>query len=109
MVPSLPLERPDLGLVGVLLAVGTSGCARQWSPAVPRDPPVVTSAVVPPAAPMVISSDVSVSDEIATACRLTLARVEDATSRGELDATGTDEEGWKRDRRVDIELQGAFR
>ena len=61
MVPSLPLGRPDLVLVGVLLAVGTSGC------------------------------------------------VEDATSRGELDATGTDEEGWKRDRRVDIELQGAFR
>ncbi len=186
MVPFLPLGRPDLVLVGVLLAVGTSGCARQWSPAVPRDPPVVTSAVVPPAAPVVISSNVSVSDEIATACRLTLARVEDApkfafdesalqlqdgdaieqiarcvttgplagrglvlvgradprgesgynlalggrrassvgeyltrlgvessrviqTSRGELDATGTDEEGWKRDRRVDIELQEAFR
>lgn len=27
-----------------------------------------------------------------------------ATSRGELDATGTNEEGWARDRRVDIEL-----
>jgi peptidoglycan-associated lipoprotein len=26
------------------------------------------------------------------------------TSRGELDATGTDEEGWRRDRRVDIKL-----
>jgi peptidoglycan-associated lipoprotein len=26
------------------------------------------------------------------------------TSRGEMDATGTDEEGWARDRRVDIEL-----
>ena len=26
------------------------------------------------------------------------------TSRGEIDATGTDEEGWARDRRVDIEL-----
>lgn len=72
MVPPLPLGRRDLVLVGLLLAVGTSGCARQWS-------------------------------------RLTLARVEDATSRGELDATGTDEERWKRDRRVDIELQGAFR
>lgn len=28
------------------------------------------------------------------------------TSRGELDATGTDEEGWKKDRRVDIRLRG---
>lgn len=27
-----------------------------------------------------------------------------ATSRGELDATGTDEDGWAQDRRVDIEL-----
>src|SRR5262249_7814785 len=27
-----------------------------------------------------------------------------ATSRGEIDATGTDETGWARDRRVDIEL-----
>lgn len=27
-----------------------------------------------------------------------------ATSRGEMDATGTDEEGWRKDRRVDIEL-----
>mgnify|MGYP001051887157 CR=1 FL=1 len=27
------------------------------------------------------------------------------TSRGELDATGTDEEGWKKDRRVDIRLR----
>jgi peptidoglycan-associated lipoprotein len=27
------------------------------------------------------------------------------TSRGELDATGTDEAGWAKDRRVDIELQ----
>ena len=27
-----------------------------------------------------------------------------ATSRGEIDATGTDEAGWARDRRVDIEL-----
>lgn len=27
-----------------------------------------------------------------------------ATSRGELDATGTNEEGWAKDRRVDIEL-----
>lgn len=27
------------------------------------------------------------------------------TSRGELDATGTDEEGWKKDRRVDIKLR----
>ena len=27
------------------------------------------------------------------------------TSRGELDATGTDEGGWKRDRRVDIKLR----
>jgi peptidoglycan-associated lipoprotein len=27
------------------------------------------------------------------------------TSRGKLDATGTDEEGWQRDRRVDIDLQ----
>ncbi|MBX3230171.1 MAG: OmpA family protein [Labilithrix sp.] len=27
-----------------------------------------------------------------------------ATSRGEIDATGTDEEGWAHDRRVDIEL-----
>jgi len=27
------------------------------------------------------------------------------TSRGELDATGTDEGGWKKDRRVDITLQ----
>jgi len=27
-----------------------------------------------------------------------------ATSRGEIDATGKDEEGWARDRRVDIEL-----
>lgn len=27
-----------------------------------------------------------------------------ATSRGEMDATGTNEEGWARDRRVDIEL-----
>jgi peptidoglycan-associated lipoprotein len=27
-----------------------------------------------------------------------------ATSRGELDATGTDEPGWKRDRRVDLRL-----
>lgn len=26
------------------------------------------------------------------------------TSRGEMDATGTDEEGWRKDRRVDIEL-----
>ncbi len=26
------------------------------------------------------------------------------TSRGELDATGTDEQGWKRDRRVDVKL-----
>lgn len=26
------------------------------------------------------------------------------TSRGELDATGTDEEGWRKDRRVDIKL-----
>jgi peptidoglycan-associated lipoprotein len=26
------------------------------------------------------------------------------TSRGELDATGTDEEGWRKDRRVDIRL-----
>lgn len=28
------------------------------------------------------------------------------TSRGELDATGTDESGWKRDRRVDVKLRG---
>jgi peptidoglycan-associated lipoprotein len=27
-----------------------------------------------------------------------------ATSRGEMDATGTDEHGWAQDRRVDIEL-----
>jgi len=27
------------------------------------------------------------------------------TSRGELDATGTDEQGWKKDRRVDIKLR----
>ena len=27
------------------------------------------------------------------------------TSRGELDATGTDETGWRQDRRVDIALQ----
>jgi peptidoglycan-associated lipoprotein len=27
-----------------------------------------------------------------------------ATSRGEMDATGKDEEGWRKDRRVDIEL-----
>jgi len=27
-----------------------------------------------------------------------------ATSRGELDATGTDESGWAKDRRVDVEL-----
>lgn len=27
------------------------------------------------------------------------------TSRGELDATGTDEEGWRKDRRVDIKLR----
>jgi peptidoglycan-associated lipoprotein len=27
-----------------------------------------------------------------------------ATSRGELDATGTDEDGWQRDRRVDMRL-----
>lgn len=27
------------------------------------------------------------------------------TSRGELDATGTDEQGWKRDRRVDVKLR----
>jgi peptidoglycan-associated lipoprotein len=27
------------------------------------------------------------------------------TSRGELDASGTEEEGWRRDRRVDIKLQ----
>jgi peptidoglycan-associated lipoprotein len=27
-----------------------------------------------------------------------------ATSRGELDATGSDEDGWARDRRVDVEL-----
>jgi hypothetical protein len=27
-----------------------------------------------------------------------------ATSRGELDATGTDETGWAQDRRVDIDL-----
>jgi outer membrane protein OmpA-like peptidoglycan-associated protein len=28
----------------------------------------------------------------------------DATSRGKLDANGKDEEGWAKDRRVDIEL-----
>jgi peptidoglycan-associated lipoprotein len=28
----------------------------------------------------------------------------DATSRGKLDASGKDEEGWAKDRRVDIEL-----
>lgn len=28
----------------------------------------------------------------------------DATSRGEMDATGKDEDGWRKDRRVDIEL-----
>lgn len=28
-----------------------------------------------------------------------------ATSRGELDATGTDESGWQRDRRVDIDVR----
>ena len=28
----------------------------------------------------------------------------DTTSRGELDATGTDEAGWARDRRVDLML-----
>lgn len=28
------------------------------------------------------------------------------TSRGELDATGTDEQGWKKDRRVDVKLRG---
>lgn len=27
------------------------------------------------------------------------------TSRGELDATGTDEQGWRRDRRVDVKLR----
>ena len=27
------------------------------------------------------------------------------TSRGALDATGNDEEGWRKDRRVDISLQ----
>jgi peptidoglycan-associated lipoprotein len=27
------------------------------------------------------------------------------TSRGELDATGTDEAGWRRDRRVDVKLR----
>jgi peptidoglycan-associated lipoprotein len=30
-----------------------------------------------------------------------------ATSRGELDATGTEEIGWRRDRRVDMRLVGA--
>jgi len=30
-----------------------------------------------------------------------------ATSRGEIDASGKDEEGWTKDRRVDIELSGA--
>ncbi len=35
---------------------------------------------------------------------VTPARVS-TTSRGELDATGTDEAGWARDRRVDVELQ----
>lgn len=29
------------------------------------------------------------------------------TSRGELDATGTDEKGWQRDRRVDVKLRAA--
>jgi peptidoglycan-associated lipoprotein len=28
------------------------------------------------------------------------------TSRGELDATGTDEQGWRNDRRVDVKLRG---
>ena len=27
------------------------------------------------------------------------------TSRGELDATGKDEEGWRKDRRVDVKLR----
>jgi peptidoglycan-associated lipoprotein len=29
------------------------------------------------------------------------------TSRGELDAEGTDEDGWRRDRRVDVSLMGS--
>ena len=168
-------------LVSALLVAGTSGCARQLSPGVPRDAPVVTSAVVAPA-PVAVSPNVRVSEEIAATCRLTLASVEHAprfgfdqsalplqdsdtieqvalcvttgplagrglvlvgradprgesdynlalggrrassvgeylsrlgvessrvvqTSRGELDATGVDEEGWQRDRRVDIGLQ----
>lgn len=166
----------------LLLLAAASGCARQWSPAVPRDAPVVTSAPIPPAASVVVSPNVRVSDDLATACRLTLADIEESpkfafddsvlvrqdndaleqiakcvttgplagralllvgradprgdqeynlalggrrassvgfylstlgvessrvvqTSRGELDATGIDEEGWKRDRRVDIELR----
>ena len=28
-----------------------------------------------------------------------------ASSRGEIDATGTNEDGWARDRRVDIDVQ----
>ena len=35
--------------------------------------------------------------------KLPKARIE-SSSRGELDATGTDEEGWAKDRRVDISL-----
>ena len=35
---------------------------------------------------------------------VTAARIHE-TSRGELDASGNDEAGWQRDRRVDVELE----
>lgn len=169
--------------VGATLLLGAGACARQEGMPYPQAPLVTSAPIAPAPRPtIVVSPNVSVSDDIATACRLqfddigsapkfdfdqsaigpqdvdilsqiakcvttgplagralelvgradprgeseynmalggrrassvgeSLSRlgVESArvtqTSRGKLDATGLDEEGWKRDRRVDILLR----
>ena len=171
-----------LSLSTALALLATAGCARQLTPPMPAEPPHISSAALDPPAKMPVSPGITVSPEIATACKLTISNIENAprfpfdasaldsqdnaalgqiatclttgplagrvleligradprggtdynlalggrrassvaeylmtlgvesdhmlqTSRGKSDATGTNEEGWKLDRRVDLQLR----